>query len=52
MRAYLVDEAPIYELAWRDRIDTLVDKDELPNSESKFLFYFLNSRIFLEEVAP
>ena len=25
-------------------------KSDLPNSESKFLFYFLSSKMFLEEV--
>ena len=33
----------------RDRVETLINKAELPNSESKFLFYFLNAKVFLEE---
>jgi len=29
----------------------LIDKGDLPNSESKFLFNFVKSRIFLDEFA-
>ena len=32
-----------------DRIESLLDKADLPNSESKFVFYFLNCKLFLEE---
>jgi asparagine synthase (glutamine-hydrolysing) len=51
VRAYLLDDSPIFEHLRRDRIAALVDKARLPNSESKFLFYFLNAKIFLEELA-
>jgi asparagine synthase (glutamine-hydrolysing) len=50
-RAYLLDKSPIFEHLRRDRIETLIDKAQLPNSESKFLFYFLNAKMFLEEFA-
>jgi asparagine synthase (glutamine-hydrolysing) len=50
-RAQLLDDGPIFEHVRRDRIEELLDKDFLPNSQSKFLFYFLNSKIFLEEYA-
>jgi asparagine synthase (glutamine-hydrolysing) len=50
-RAQLLDDSPIFEHVRRDRIEELLDKDFLPNSQSKFLFYFLNSKIFLEEYA-
>ena len=33
----------------RGPIADLIDKPDLPNSQSKFLFYFLNARMFLEE---
>ena len=49
VRAYLLDDSPIYEILRRDRIEALIDRASLPNSESKFLFYFLNAKIFLEE---
>ena len=50
-RAQLLDESPIFDHVRRDRIEALIDADFLPNSRSKFLFYFLNSKIFLEEFA-
>jgi asparagine synthase (glutamine-hydrolysing) len=51
VRAYLLDWSPIFEHVRRDKIETLISKPDLPNSESKFLFYFLNSKMFLEEFA-
>jgi asparagine synthase (glutamine-hydrolysing) len=51
VRAYLLDDSPVYEHVRRDRIEQLLAKDYLPNSESKFLFNFLNAKIFLEEFA-
>ena len=49
VRAFVLDESPIYEHVRRDRIEALINKEQLPNSESKFLFYFINSKMFLEE---
>jgi asparagine synthase (glutamine-hydrolysing) len=51
VRGALLDDGPIFEHVRRDRIETLLDRSCLPNSESKFLFYFLNAKIFLEELA-
>ena len=51
-RAYLLDKSPIFEHLRRDRIEALIDKAHLPNSESKFLFYFLTTKLFLEEFSP
>jgi asparagine synthase (glutamine-hydrolysing) len=51
VRAQLLDDSPIFEHVRRDRIGDLIDKASLPNSQSKFLFYFLNSKMFLEEFA-
>ena len=48
-RDYLLDDGPIFEHVRREKIEQLLGKEFLPNSESKFLFYFLNSKIFLEE---
>jgi len=50
-RAALLDDSPIFDYVRRDRIATLLDKRSLANSESKFLFYFLNAKMFLEEYA-
>ena len=51
VRAYLLDESPIYDYVRRDRIENLIGQRDLPNSQSKFLFYFLNCKMFLEEFA-
>ena len=48
-RASLLDDSPVFDHVRRDRIEALLDKPALPNSESKFLFYFLNAKMFLEE---
>ena len=48
-RGYLLEQSPIFEHVRRERIESLLAKDFLPNSESKFLFNFLNAKIFLEE---
>lgn len=49
VRASVLGESPIYEHVRRERIAALLDRRDLPNSESKFLFYFLSAKIFLEE---
>jgi asparagine synthase (glutamine-hydrolysing) len=49
VRSYLLDDGPIYEHVRRDKIEQLITHPDLPNSQSKFLFYFLNSKMFLEE---
>lgn len=51
VRAELLADSPIFEHVRRDRIAALLDKGFLPNSESKFLFNFVNSKLFLEEFA-
>lgn len=51
VRAQILDDGPIFEVLHRDSIAGLIDKPELRNSQSKFLFYFLNARMFLEESA-
>jgi asparagine synthase (glutamine-hydrolysing) len=51
VRSYLLDDSPIYDYVRRDRIEQLIGKPDLPNSQSKFLFYFLNCKMFLEEFA-
>lgn len=49
VRAELLGASPIFELIKRDKIETLLDRTNLPNSVSKFLFHFVNAKIFLEE---
>lgn len=49
VRAYLLDDSPIFEHVKRERIEPLLGERDLPNSRSKFLFNFINAKMFLEE---
>jgi asparagine synthase (glutamine-hydrolysing) len=49
VRAGLLEDSPIFDLIRHEKITELLAKRNLPNSESKFLFYFVNTKIFLEE---
>ena len=51
VRSYLLDDSPVYDYVRKDRIEQLIGQRDLPNSQSKFLFYFLNCKMFLEEFA-
>lgn len=51
VRSYMLDDSPIYEHVRKDRIEQLMGSCNLPNSQSKFLFNFVNCKIFLEEFA-
>lgn len=46
---FLLSESPIYDLVDKEKIQVMFERDHLLNSESKFLFNFLCSKIFLEE---
>lgn len=47
----LLNDSIIFDHVKRDGIEQLIGKSDLSNSESKFLFSFLSSKIFLEEFA-
>jgi len=52
VRDYLLATSPIFDHVRRDKIEKLLEDGRntaLPNSQSKFLFYFLNAKVFLEE---
>ena len=51
VKEQLLDDSPIYNHVEKSKIEKLIQKEKLPNSESKFLFYFLSSKIFMEEYA-
>lgn len=51
-RQRLLGNSPIYDVVRRDAIEPLLNGAVLPNSESKFLFYFASAKAFLEEHAP
>jgi asparagine synthase (glutamine-hydrolysing) len=47
-RKKVLDDSPIYDLVDREYIGALLEREEFPNSFSKYLFYFLNAKLFLE----
>jgi asparagine synthase (glutamine-hydrolysing) len=49
VREELLADSPVFDHICRDKIEIMISKEDLPNSESKFLFYFLNTKMFLEE---
>jgi len=49
VRRELLRDSPVFEIVKRDKIASLIERRNLPNSESKFLFYFLNVKLFLEK---
>jgi asparagine synthase (glutamine-hydrolysing) len=51
VRDELLADSPVFEMMKRSKIEELMSKRDLPNSESKFLFYFVNTKLFLEQFA-
>jgi asparagine synthase (glutamine-hydrolysing) len=49
VRDWILEESPIWEHVRRERIAGLIDENGLPNSRSKFLFSFVNAKVFLEQ---
>ncbi|PCJ99943.1 MAG: asparagine synthase (glutamine-hydrolyzing) [Zetaproteobacteria bacterium] len=49
VRADLLSDSPIFDYIRRDKIEALISENHLPNSKSKFLFYFISAKLFLEE---
>jgi asparagine synthase (glutamine-hydrolysing) len=52
VRREVLAESPVFDLIRREKIEKLLERPDLPNSESKFLFYFLTTKLFLEEFSP
>lgn len=48
VRARVLADGPLYEHVRRDRVAALLEKRQLPNSESKLLFNLVNAQAFLE----
>ena len=49
IRNYILDKkSPIYDLVNINKIEKLLKRKKLKNSESKFLFSLISSKIFLE----
>jgi asparagine synthase (glutamine-hydrolysing) len=51
VRAWLLQDSPIYDHVERAAIEALLNRATLPNSDSKFLFSFVSSKLFLDEYA-
>ncbi len=49
--AELLRDSPVYDVFRRDKVEGLLLARELSNSRSKFLFNFVNVKLFLEEFA-
>lgn len=47
-REFLLEDSPVFDLIDRDAVRKVMDMDELPNSFSKFMFNFINVKLFLE----
>jgi asparagine synthase (glutamine-hydrolysing) len=48
-RSYFLDDSSIFEYFNREKIEHLLNKGDYPNSYKKFLFNFINAKIFLEQ---
>lgn len=48
-RELILDDSPIYNIVDKSKIESILSQESLPNSYSKFIFSFLNSKIFLEQ---
>ena len=46
-----MEDSPVFDLLKRNKVRELLRKPRLANSESKFLFYFVNAKVFLETCA-
>jgi asparagine synthase (glutamine-hydrolysing) len=49
VRDELLAESPVFDHIRRDAVEDLLALEDLPNSRSKFLFNFINAKMFLEE---
>ena len=45
---YIFADSPIFEIIKKEKVKSLIKKNNFKNSESKFIFNFINSKIFLE----
>ena len=45
----LLDNNEIFNLVNKDKVEKLLKKKDFSNSESKFIFNFINTKIFLEQ---
>jgi len=46
---YILSESPVFEIVRKEKIQELLKIDHFENSYQKFMFNFLNTKIFLEK---
>lgn len=51
IREEILSDSPIFDIVNRREIESILRLEQLTNSRSKFLFSFINAKIFLEEFA-
>jgi asparagine synthase (glutamine-hydrolysing) len=49
VREWVLEPSPVYDLVRRGAIEQMLERRELPNSFSKFLFNFVCAKAFLEQ---
>jgi asparagine synthase (glutamine-hydrolysing) len=50
VRDYILDDGRIFEIIRKSAVERLLNAEALTNSASKFMFYFLNVKIFTENI--
>ena len=48
-KEFLLSSSPIFDLVKKDKIENLLECKDLPNSFGKFIFNFINVKMFLEQ---
>ena len=48
---FIMGDSPVFEVVIKDKVEKLLKRDYFENSYKKFLFNFLNVKLFLEEFA-
>lgn len=51
VKSMLLEDSPVFDIIKREKIANFLSGDNYKNSESKFLFNFVNAKLFLEEFA-
>lgn len=49
VREFVLQDSPIWDILKKESVEKLMAESHLPNSDSKFIFSFLSSKIFLEK---
>ena len=47
-RDFLLEDSPVFDLLNREKFSKILEMEDFSNSYSKFLFSFVNAKLFLE----